>query len=291
MSILKHLMLSRPAGMCSYSCLTAVVVLASLHGARGHFLWLREGSTSESAIVTFGERAGVPESSAMLAMVANTSVFLQTSNDGRVQVPLSVTYLPDRMAELQSNPLPAEPPFSLELSATFGVFAEGPAAPRLLKYWANADRVHVREEWPLVEPWSGNEGLEILLLTPPIPSKQALKGDQCSHSGAEQSNGSTVCVKGVVRYQKRAIPSANITTFMHDGSKLGTAITDKNGFALLRYPLAATNSPPFTEVFASVNFHEQQSGEYKGKHYEFVDHWATTYARLPLASSSLAVLV
>lgn len=289
MRVHTYVMPTWPAGMCSYSCLAAAMLW---HGVSGHFLWLREGSTSESAIVTFGERAGVPESAAVLAMVANaTKVFWQTNMDDRVEVPITVTHLPGGVAELQSNSLLADPPYSLELSATFGVFAEGPEAPRLLKYWANADRVHVKEEWPLVEPWSGNEGLEILLLTPPMTSRQALENDQCSHSGAEQLNGSPVCVKGLVRYKKKAVPGVNITTFIHDGSKFGTAITDSSGFALLRYPLAATSSPPFTEVFASVNYHQQQSGEYGGKHYEFVDHWATAYARLPRASPSSAVLV
>eukprot|EP00931_Biecheleriopsis_adriatica_P077340 TRINITY_DN50928_c0_g1_i1.p1 TRINITY_DN50928_c0_g1~~TRINITY_DN50928_c0_g1_i1.p1 ORF type:complete len:296 (+),score=41.64 TRINITY_DN50928_c0_g1_i1:62-889(+) len=257
----------------------------------GHFLWLRESSATESAVVTFGERAGVPESSEMLALVANlTSVYLQRADNDRGQVPMSTIKLPGGMAELRSDiPLPAQAPYSLELSATFGVFAEGPEPPRLLKYWANADRVNVGDEWPLVEEWSGKDGLEIILLSGSLQGQPRSEA-QCSEPGIV-AGGSVACVMSMVRYRKATLEGANITTFAGNGSKIGTAVSGKSGFTLLAYPLSSTRELEFTEVFASANYHEQGSGSYSGKSYEFTDHWATTYSRLPLAAPSATFVV
>jgi len=232
--------------------------------------------------VTFGELAGVPEAAAMLDLVAQkTHVFLQSSNDQPFELPVAVENISGGNAELASSPLPVRPPFSLELAATFGVFAEGPQPPRLLKYWANADRVNVVEEWELVKTWGRADGLKILLL-----AAEQSSPSQCQPA----ATGSAACVHALVSYHGQALANASITTFSSQGSRLGSAVSDKNGMALLKYPMVPASSEAFTDIYAAVNYHELVSGQYDGKRYDFVDHWATSYSRLK-TGPELSVLV
>mmetsp|Transcript_101302 Transcript_101302/g.180033 ORF Transcript_101302/g.180033 Transcript_101302/m.180033 type:complete len:271 (-) Transcript_101302:234-1046(-) len=257
-------------------------VLLSAVPISAHFLWLRESNdTSPYAVVTFGERAGIPESGAMLDLVAKkTHVFLQSSNDPAFELPIAVENVSGGNAELASSPLPVEPPFSLELAATFGVFTEGPQPPRLLKYWANADRVNVVDEWELVQTWGRADGLKILLM---VADQKA--PEQCK-PGVEAA-ASTVCIHALVSYDGQALANASITTFSSEGSRVGSAVSDKNGMALLKYPVVPGSSEAFTDVYAAVNHHELVSGQYDGKKYDFVDHWATSNARLPRGPEAL----
>eukprot|EP00933_Yihiella_yeosuensis_P027448 TRINITY_DN21335_c0_g3_i1.p1 TRINITY_DN21335_c0_g3~~TRINITY_DN21335_c0_g3_i1.p1 ORF type:complete len:289 (+),score=59.01 TRINITY_DN21335_c0_g3_i1:62-928(+) len=278
-----------------------LLLLAGLSfSAQCHFIWLRESGGADSnslpeAVVTFGERAGVAESSMMLGLVANKTVVSVQDSEGRRELHMATQQLPKGTAELRSSLENLKSSFNLELNATFGVFAEGPEKPRLLKYFANADRYEKPSDVKTVLGWSGRDGLSVNLLFANNPERlensNEQPGAQCSSMGL-LDDGKAACVMAIVRFKgEQLIGPVNLTAFAGDGTKLGSAFTTR-GMAFLRFPLVpGSGSEMFTEVFASANYHQNISGDVEGKHYDFVDNWATTYARLPHATTSEIHLV
>lgn len=251
--------------------------------AFGHFVWLRE-SLDSNAVITFNEKAGVPGPAFLLSMVAN-KINLSTHDEagGQQALALSTLNTTGGSAELVAH-LNVQRPFSLELAATFGIWPPGAAKPSLLKYYANSNMVTKPNDWFLVQDWSGQTGLEITIRDPWMNSSLVDlgagargNGDECKPHGGPTQDGAA-CVVSVIRFNGELLAAdVNLTTFTSSGAKLN-ATHSPDGVTILKVPLDV--SKDFTEVFASVNYREHVSGEYNGDKYFFVDHWATTYARI-----------
>ena len=195
-------------------------------------------------------------------------------------------------AELVAQiPPSVKSPYVLEGSATWGYFKEG-ESPSLLRYYLSADKVLRPNDWFGIQDLAKSE-LEITLRDPymkQLPSQVLGRaasrlrgsggpldpsGDQCP-PGAPFSGGG-FCIVAVVRFNGTLVDGlggVNVTTFSANGTKLGTAFTP-DGVVILRYPNSSA-----VGMYASVNYREQRNGTIDGKRYEFVDHWATTFATL-----------
>jgi hypothetical protein len=264
-------------------------------------LWLKESedSTNEAAI-TFGEKAGVPGPGVFLDMVAS-KVTLTLCNSTQPTATKGCTALPlirkrtsffGLLGEELTATIDSARPFSLNLAATFGIFGEDPAKPKsLLKYYSSADVVKKPTDWFLVQDWDGTKGLDLSIRDPwmlqpgisdsSIASRLTDSGDQCAaHAGPVQDG--EACVVAVVRFQGKLLSNnVTVSTFTDDGNKLRASIS-QYGTLILKVPLNKS-------VFASVNYREMVPGKYDGKDYAFVDHWATTYARILRPPSEVIV--
>jgi len=90
------------------------------------------------------------------------------------------------------------------------------------------------------------------------------------------------CVVGVIRFNGELLDAGvNVETFTSSGAKLNTT-QSQSGITILKVPLEKIASS--TAVWARVNYHENAPGKYQGKAYTFVDHWATTFARIRRAA-------
>jgi len=111
------------------------VFLTCLCQAAGHFLWLMENST-HGVSVTFGEAAGVPSSGILLKMIADKISLSSHDGGGQQNITLSTQSSGPSHSQLVGH-INALPPFTLRLSATFGIFKGN----SLLQYWSSADVV------------------------------------------------------------------------------------------------------------------------------------------------------
>jgi hypothetical protein len=278
------------------SCAWVILLLVGLRQTvDGHFIWLMENSTND-AIVTFGEDAGVPSASMFLNMVAD-KIHLSTHDArGQHNVTLSTQSLGLLRSELVGH-VDAAPPFSLRLSATYGIFHGG----SLLQYWGAADVVAEPNDWFKIQDWVPQKGLEITIRDPWMNrSSDALSdrialalqladpGDECKpHQGPLQDGAA--CVVAVVRFNGELLDSSVILeTFDGNGAKLNTT-QSQSGVTILKVPLDKT--APFTPVWAKVGYHENVPGQFQGQKYTYVDHWATTYSRIQRAASSAVMMI
>lgn len=269
------------------------VGLCCILGSRlvsAHFLWLKERGLSE-AVVTFDEKAGVPGPAFFLPMVQDKISMSLVNASGTVKLQLAAQNTSGGNAEL-TTAIDSAPPFSLKLASTFGIFNEDPAKPTaLLKYYSNADLVTTPNDWFKVQDWNMQEGLEVTIRDPWMKRPTAEHGlrlgdpgDECKAGGGPEQDGEA-CVVAVVRFNGQLLEgNVSLTTFVSNGTKLRST-TSTQGVTILKVPLDA--SLAFTEIFASANYRESSAGTYGGKNYSFVDHWATTYARLARAKEVL----
>jgi len=237
-------------------------------------------------VVTFGEKAGVPGPAFFLPMVEKKITLSIVNASGKATLQLSAKNSSDGGGEL-TTVFDSAPPFSLNLACTFGIFNEDPAKPvSLLKYNSNADMVTRPRDWFQVQDWNTQEGLEVTIRDPWMkrPAEEyglgvasGDPGDECQAGGGAVQDGEA-CVVAVIRFNGQLLTSnASLTTFVANGTKLRTTFST-SGVTILKVPLTA--SLAFTEVYAAANYREPLAGTYGGKNYSFVDHWATTYARL-----------
>merc|ERR1711879_108639 len=86
------------------------------------------------------------------------------------------------------------------------------------------------------------------------------------------------CIVAVIRFNGELLAGdLKVETFTAEGAKLNTT-QSQSGVIIIKVPYDASKA--FTAVWARVNYHENVSGNYNGANYTFVDHWATTYARI-----------
>lgn len=257
--------------------------------ASGHYLWLSENATNDAS-VTFGETAGVPSPGIFLSMVADKISLSSHDAGGSQNVTLNKKSSGPMHSQLIGH-IAAVPPFSLRLSATFGIFHGG----SLLRYWSSADVATKPNDWFKIQDWSPRKGLEITIRDPWMNHSfgerinEALladPGDECKpHQGPSQDGAA--CVVAVIRFNGELLETGvEIETFTRSGSKLNKT-QSQTGVTILKVPLEKTAS---TLVWARVNYHENVPGKYQGKAYSFVDHWATTFARIQRADNA-AIMV
>jgi hypothetical protein len=273
--------------------LAFVVCIGNVRIAAGHYLWLKENLEGD-AVVTFGEAPGVPGPWAFLSMVADKTSLSSHDVRGQQNVTLSAnkTWPAGAMHSELSGHIAATPPFSLRLAATFGIFHGG----SLLQYWSSADVVTKPNDWFAVQDWAPQRGLEITIRDPwmnrsslsraddAIAERLKLMdpGDECRAHGGPMQDGAA-CVLAVIRFNGQLIGAdLAVDTYTAQGAKLNTTHS-QSGVTILKVPY--DTSANFTAVWARVNYHENVSGTFEGKRYNFVDHWATTYARIVRAHS------
>lgn len=265
--------------------------------ASAHYIWLEEDD-SEKAVMTFGEKAGVPGPYFFLQMVSGKVELNSFEYDhGLRNLSMVTKNVSTSNAELVAD-LHGTAPFRLQLAANFGIFGEDPSKPvSLLKYWCSADRVTKPNDWMDLQYRGRQSGLEITLRDPYMTSpgvsseagRQRSPGDQCD-PGEPYSKDGAACVVAVVRFNGELLSEdMNVTTFAANGTAIGTAFSPANmsGVLIVKVPFDASKS--FTPVFARVNYRQKAPGEYDGQKYEVVDHWATTYARIARVHEPLVV--
>lgn len=274
-------------------CTRLALLISQLAGVSGHYLWLNEGS-NDDVVVTFGETAGSPGPWMFLSMIADKTSVSSCDGKGKSNVTLvaNKTWPGGALHSKLVGRVQATPPFSLRLAATFGLFHGG----SLLQYWSSADVVTKPNDWFQVQDWAPQTGLEITIRDPwsnrstlptldGIVEQSRLKniGDECApHQGPMQDGAA--CVVAVVRFNGELLDAAaTVETFTAAGAKLNSTQA-QGGVVILKVPYDA--NLPFTAVWGRVNYHENVPGKYGGKDYKFVDHWATTYARIVRAPSS-----
>jgi len=277
-------------------CAWRTLLFVGLHQAvDGHYIWLKQNSTND-AIATFGEEAGVPSAGMFLKMVADKIHMSTHDARGQKNVTLSTQSLGLLRSELVGH-VDAAPPFSLRLSATYGIFHGG----SLLQYWGAADVVSEPNDWFKIQDWVPQKGLEITIRDPWMNRssdalsnridqalQQADPGDECKpHQGPLQDGAA--CVVAVIRFNGELLDSSvTLETFDGNGAKLNTT-QSQSGVTILKVPLDKT--APFTPVWAKVGYHENVPGQFQGQNYTYVDHWATTYSRIQRAASDAVVMV
>merc|ERR1712039_234016 len=112
-------------------------------------------------------------------------------------------------------------------------------------------------------------------------------GDECRpHQGPLQDGAA--CVVAVIRFNGELLDAGVfVETFTGSGAKLNKT-TSQSGVTILKVPLQKL--APSTAVWARVNYHENIPGKYEGKDYTFVDHWATTFARIQRADNVVMLI-
>lgn len=261
------------------------LVLALIAGVNAHFLWLQTDTSAHTCTMTFGETAAAGNSQ-FLDMLLNITHAGTQQVGSATPTPLKFT-----KKEVGSGnaiaiaPTSATAPFLLEATADFGVFSEGGGAPRLLKYYANSDRVIYPNDWfginaisksmlevTLRDPYTNQGPTTYSSLDNMHPASAA--GDQCPPGDAWFDG--EACVVAMAQFNQTLISreaGVNITTFGSDGTKLGTYWTP-DGIVILRFPNSTSS------MYASVNYQEMRSGSVDAEHFDFIDHWATTSAIL-----------
>lgn len=273
---------------------TFALLLGQCRHAFGHFLWLKE-DLDGNAVVTFSEAPGQPGPSALLSVIADKTTVASCGATGRQSITLSTNK--SRFHSELVGRVTAMPPFSLRLAATFGLFRGG----SLLQYWGSADVVTRPNDWFAVQSWAPQRGLEITIRDPWMNRSrvdeqvvQRLRsmdpGDECvPHAGPMQDGAA--CVVAVIRFNGELIgANLEVDTYVQAGTRLNTTHS-QSGVTILKVPYSA--SAAFTAVWAKVNYREKEPGTYEGQAYTFVDHWATTYARIvraPAGGSGLLII-
>lgn len=260
----------------------------------GHFIWLKADSAN-NVFVTFGESAGVPSAKRLLSMVADKICLSSHDVGGQQNVTLS-TESSDSLHSQLIGHVAALPPFSLRLSATFGFYHEG----SLLQYWSTADVVTKPNDWFTIQKWAPQKGLAITIWDPWMNYtsdvladriNEALltdSGNECNlHQGPVQDGAA--CVVAMILFNGKLLEAGvEVETFVGSGEMLNKTQSE-SGAIILKVPLDKMASS--TPVWAKVNYHENVPGKYEGKDYTFVDHWATTYARIQRTVGNAAVMI
>jgi hypothetical protein len=285
----------------AFSILICVVPLCA-----GHFLFLKEDKQDghRKAVVTFGEKAGVPGAGFFLEMVSPmTHVYVQRANGKpEKELPLAEELNDDKTGQLVSDTWNSGKPVYLGLECDFGAFNEDPAKPvSRLKYYSTASVVSKPNDWMLLQDFDvANKGFEITIRDPYMAgpkedvSVDVRKGlevgedappnpDQCKPGAAEEDDAA--CVVVVVRYKGRNhAKDMNVSIWNSEGEKLQTVFVPKQYYGVFIAKIPKPSEPTgrkFFTAYASVQYVEPESGTTdNGEKYENVDHWATTHARI-----------
>lgn len=269
-----------------------LVLLLLFNTASGHYLWLKENA-SHDASVTFGEAAGVPSAGIFLKMVSGKISLTSRDAGGQQNISLSTENSGFLHSQLIGH-VAATPPFCLRLSATFGIFHGS-----LLRYWSAADVVTKPNDWFTIQEWAPQRGLEITIRDPWMNHSSNLlgerikkslladPGDECKpHQGPFQDGAA--CVVAVIRFNGELLEAGvKVETFIGSGTKLNKTLS-QSGVTILKVPLEKMASS--TAVWAKVNYRENNPGKYQGKDYTYVDHWATTFARIQRGGSAAIMI-
>lgn len=264
------------------------------HAASGHYLWLKEDVRNVAAI-TFSDPPGVPSAITLLEMIANKVSLFSHDAQGQKNVTLNISD-PGIFGWFHSElvgHIRAVPPFSLRLSATYGIFRGS-----LLRYWSSADVVTEPNDWFKIQEWAPREGLEITIRDPWMNHSVSLtekisralvadRADECKpHEGPLQDGAA--CVVAVIRFNGELVDTpVSVETFAADGKKLSETEA-QSGVVIIKVPLQKGASS--TAAWARVGYHENVPGKYQGKDYTYVDHWATTFARIQRAQNDVVMV-